>query len=67
MKIWIKYSFTASLEKKTLYLAIGLPLEINPKGPEESMHLRVRQKGVPNAVGHPTLALDTRERFNECK
>jgi hypothetical protein len=64
---WIKYSFTASLRKKTLYLAIGRPLEINPKGPEESMHTRLRQEGVLNAVGHPTLTLDARERLDECK
>jgi hypothetical protein len=46
---------------------IGPPLEINLKGPEEFMHLRLRQEGVLNAVGHPTLALDARERLNECK
>jgi hypothetical protein len=67
MMIWIKYSFTASLGKKTLYFATCHPLEIDPKGSKEYMHRRLRQEGVPNAVGYPTLALDTRERFNECK
>jgi hypothetical protein len=63
----VKYPFTASLGKKTLYLAIGCPLEINLKGPEEFMHRWLHQEGVLDAVGHPTLTLDARERFNEFK